>query len=283
MMKKSTKTTADKKEINKSRKRNTAAAIPSSPADNPYVDQALFLRACEYVKGLEKGAMGIGTLSEKTIHAIMKYYYAPDPIYHEQKVGSFVADIMIDGEIMEIQTRAFNSLRRKLDAFLPEHDVTIIHPIAHNKWLSWIDPGTGEISAPRKSPKTGTIYHLIPELYKLKMYLRHEHLHFIIPLIDVQETRILNGWSSDRKRGSHRNDGIPVGIYDEVRINTRQDYRILLPDSLSGEYTAKDYKRAARISDSAASTALNILFSLELVERIGKRGNAYIYRTIAQS
>ncbi|MCM1104160.1 MAG: hypothetical protein NC409_08625 [Clostridium sp.] len=245
---------------------------------NPCIDRELFLRACDYVRGLEKGAMGIGTLSEKTIHAIMKYYYAPDPAYHERKVGAFVADIMVDGEIMEIQTRAFNSLRRKLDAFLPGHDVTVIYPIAHTKWLSWIDPETGEVTKPRKSPKTGTIYHLIPELYKLKMYLQNERLHFTVPFIDVQETRILDGWSYNKKRGSHRSDGVPVGIFDEVRINTREDYRVLLPEGLPEEFTTKDYKRAAHVPAGIASTALNILFSLELVERVGKEGNAYIYR-----
>ena len=243
------------------------------------IDQALFEHACDYVKNPEKGAMGIGTLSEKTIHAILKYYYAPNPAYHEIKVGSFVADIMVDGEIMEIQTRGFHNLRRKLDAFLPEHEVTIIHPIPHTKWLSWIDPETGEASKPHKSPKTGTIFHIIPELYKLKMYLHNEHLHFTVPLIDVQETRLLNGWSHDRKRGSTRNDGMPVGIYDEIRINSREDFRILLPDGLPAQFTTKDYKKAAHISDSLASTGLNILFSLGLVRRVGKDGNAYVYES----
>lgn len=244
----------------------------------PAIDQDLFLRACEYVKNLERGAMGIGTLSEKSIHAIMKYYYAPNPAYHEQKVGSYVADILMDGEIMEIQTRAFNNLRHKLDAFLPEHEVTIIHPIAHTKWLSWIDTDTGEVSKPHKSPKTGTIYKMIPELYKIKMYLRDEHLHFMFPLIDVQETRLLNGWSKDKKRGSYRNDGIPVGIYDEIHINTRRDYLLLLPDTLPDEFTVRDLQTCAHIPQSHASTLLGILFYIEVVDRIGKNGNAFIYR-----
>lgn len=242
------------------------------------VDQELFTAACEYVKNLEKGAMGIGTLSEKTIHAIMKYYYAPNPAYHEIKVGSFVADIMVDGEIVEIQTRGFHNLRRKLDAFLPEHDVTIVHPIPHTKWLSWINPDTGEVSAPRKSPKTGSVFHIIPELYKIKMYLQNEHLHFTVPLIDVQETRLLNGWSHDRKKGSTRNDGIPMNIYDEIHINTKEDYRVLLPEGLPDTFTVKDYKKAARVSEGIASTGLNILFSLGIVERIGKQGQAYVYQ-----
>lgn len=259
-------------------KKTTVKTKSQNAPINPCIDAELFQNACEYVKNLEKGAMGIGTLSEKTIHAIMKYYYAPNPAYHEQKVASFVADIMVDGEIMEIQTRGFNQLRRKLNAFLPEHEVTIIHPIPHFKWLSWINPETGEVSKPHKSPKTGTIFHIIPELYKLKMYLHHEHLHFIIPLIDVQETRLLNGWSYDKKRGSTRNDGMPIGIYDEIHINSRKDYKVLLPDTLPEPFTVKDYKKAAHVSEGIASTGLNILFSLDLVERIGKQGNAYLYK-----
>ena len=107
-----------------------------------------------------------------------------------------------------------------------------------------------------------------------------EYIFFISTLIDVQETRLLNGWSYDKKRGSTRNDGFPVGIYDEIRINTRKDYEILLPDTLPETFTVKDYKQAAHVSESLASTGLNILFYLELVERIGKQGNAYLYKRL---
>ena len=68
---------------------------------------------------------GIGTLSEKTVHAVMKNYYAPDTDMHEIPIENFVADIYNGQEIIEIQTRAFNKMRRKLDAFLPLYPVTI--------------------------------------------------------------------------------------------------------------------------------------------------------------
>lgn len=84
---------------------------------------------------------GIGTLSEKTVHAVMKNYYAPDTDMHEIPIENFVADIYTGQEIIEIQTRAFNKMRRKLDAFLPLYPVTIVYPIPHIKWLSWIDRG----------------------------------------------------------------------------------------------------------------------------------------------
>lgn len=228
--------------------------------------------------GALQGQKGIGTLREKTIHSVLKYYYAPNPAFHEIKIGSYVADICIDGEIFEVQTRNFNTMRDKLDFFLQEHDVTIIYPVAHTKWLSWLDMETGELSKKRKSPKTGTFYQIIPELYRIKMFLANPKLHFIISLIDVEETRYLNGWSYDKKRGSTRMDGTPVDIFDEFRIDTMEDYAKLLPDALPKQFTTKDYAKYAHIPQQLASTGLNILLETNTVERIGKIRNAYVYQ-----
>lgn len=208
----------------------------------------------------------------------MKYYYAPNPDYHEVKIGPFVADICIDGELFEVQTRNFNKMREKLSYFLQEYDVTIIYPVAHTKWLSWLDMETGELSPKRKSPKTGTLYQIVPELYRIKMFINNPKLHFIISLIDVEETRYLNGWSKNKKKGSSRMDGIPVGIFDEIRIDTLSDYNKFLPDILPESFTSGDLRKAAKISQKTASTLLNILFEIQIVERIGKKGRSYLYQ-----
>lgn len=242
------------------------------------IDQKLFSEACYKMIGALQGQNGIGTLREKTIHSVLKYYYAPNPDYHEIKIGPYVADICIDGEIFEVQTRNFNTMRDKLDFFLQEHDVTIIYPVAHTKWLSWLDMDTGELSPKRKSPKTGTIYQIIPELYRIKMFIHNPKLHLIISLIDVEETRYLNGWSRDKKRGSSRMDGTPIGIYDEIRIDTLSDYMIFLPDTLSETFTSKELAKVAKIPQGKASTLLNTLLETGIIERIGKNGNSYLYQ-----
>lgn len=241
------------------------------------IDEALFSDACRRMIGSLQGQNGIGTLREKTVHSVLKYYYAPNPAYHEIKIGAYVADICIDGEIFEVQTRNFNTMRGKLGFFLQEHDVTIIYPVAHTKWLSWMDPETGELSSKRKSPKTGTIYRIIPEFYRIKMFLGNPKLHFIISLIDVEEIRYLNGWSSNKKRGSSRMDGIPVGIFDEVRIDTLSDYIQFIPDSLAEEFTSKDLAKAVKITSNSAGTLLNVLLETGVVERVGKKGNSFVY------
>lgn len=244
---------------------------------NPSVDMELFNKACSFVNEHLTTAGGIGTLSEKTIHATLKYYYAPNDRYHERKVGTYFADIMVDGEIIEIQTRNFNTLRKKLECFLMEHEVTIVYPVAHTKWLSWIDEETGEISEKRKSPKRGSIYAIMPELYKIKSFLHNPNLHFIVSLIDVEETRFLNGWSKDKKRGSVRNDGTPVNLYDEVHFDLNSRYSQFIPDNLPRQFTTKDLKTCASISQSLAQVTVNILYHVGIIDRIGKDGNAFLY------
>ncbi len=241
------------------------------------IDQKLFSEACYKMIGALQGQNGIGTLREKTIHSVLKYYYAPDCAYHEIKIGSYVADIYIDGEIFEVQTRNFNTMRNKLNYFLQKYDVTIIYPVAHTKWLLWCNMETGELTPKRKSPKTGTLYQIIPELYKIKMFINNPKLHFIISFIDVEETRYLNGWSHDKKRGSTRMDGIPVGIYDEIRIDTFADYMVFLPEALPNQFTSKDLSKAAKIPQGKAATLLNILLQTQVINRVGKSGKSYVY------
>jgi len=239
--------------------------------------QASFQLALDQTKKQIAENKGIGTLNEKSIHATLKNFYAPYAAHQEIKVGGYVADIMIGQEIIEIQTRNFNTMRKKLEAFLKHYDVTIVYPVAHTKWLSWINEETGEVTKKRKSPKTGSLYQIVPELYRIKPFLSHPKLHFILPLMAVEEYRLLNGWSHDKKRGSTRHDGVPCALIDEIYISQICDYYQFLPDELPPIFTTKDLSSIAKISSSYAVTLLNILHHLDVVKRVGKKGNAFLY------
>lgn len=242
------------------------------------IDEKRFEHAKNKVIGINRERQGIGTLSEKTVHAVLKNYYAPDTDMHEIPIENFVADIYTGSEIIEIQTRAFNNMRRKLTAFLPEYPVTIVYPIPHIKWLSWIDEETGETSPKRKSPKKGNPYQAFIELYKIRPFLKDENLKFRFDLIDMEEYRLLNGWSKDKKKGSDRYDRIPLAFVEEVCIDRREDYMQFIPYDIPEEFTAKDFAKHAKIPVRLAQTVLLILFDLEIVERIGKNGRSYLYR-----
>ena len=246
------------------------------------MDKQLFLQVCDEVIGQRQGMNGIGTLGEKTVHSVLKSYYSPDNINHEIRVGGFVADICTGNEIIEIQTRNFDKLRRKLNAFLAFAPVTIVYPIPNTKWIRWVNPQTGEISPPRKSPKKGTPYSIFPELYKIKDFLINPNLNIKIVMINLEEYKFLDGWSQDKKKGSTRCDRIPIELVNEIMISSRNDYQLLVPSLLGEEFTSKDYKKASGLPLHKAQTALNVLHFVGAVDRIGKKGNSYLYIRLNQ-
>lgn len=221
---------------------------------------------------------GIGTLQEKTVHGILKDYYAPHKEMQEIPIGRYVADIYTGEEIIEIQTANFNKMRNKLDSFLPEYPVTIVYPIPRIKWLGWIDEESGECSPLRKSPVKGNVYRAFYELYKIKPYLAHPNLRLCFPLLDVEEYRLLNGWSRDRKKGSERFDRIPVALVDEIRFDRVEDYLQLIPYELQEPFTVAEFAKTAGIRLREAQNVIHILHYLNVVERCGRRGRAYTYR-----
>ena len=240
-------------------------------------DEKLFTEACEKICGKERERKKIGTLSEKTVHAVLKNYLIPVENSHEIKCGRYVADIFFEGEITEIQTANFDKLRSKLEVFLKEYDVTIVYPIPATKWLLWINELTGEVTDKRKSPKQGSKYDCFRELYKIKYLLKEPNLHLRLILMDVEEYRLLNGWSSDGKKGSVRYDRIPISLREDIFVNKREDYSIFIPETVAEEFTSKEYKAATKLTMRNAQIALNILNYMEVIERKGKRGRSYLY------
>ena len=225
----------------------------------------------------EKEENGFGTLQEKTIHEVIKDFYCYDHGFQEQKRGRHIADIAIGDDIWEIQTRAFEKLRGKLSAFLPDYHVTVIHPIPVVKKIYWLNQETGAVTGGKCSPKKGNAYDVFRELYKIRPYLQNPNLSIHIFLMDMEEYKLLNGWSKDKKRGSSRYDRLPGNLRDIVRLESIKDYRYFLPDGLPDSFTSLDLAKCAHISRSTAQTCLLILRDLGIVELIGKRGRTHLH------
>lgn len=239
-----------------------------------------FRIACSNVIGREKTRNGIGTLGEKTLHAVLKDYFEPHKENQEIRVGKYVADIVGEDGVIEIQTRQFNKLLKKLEEFLEYCNVTVVYPVPCVKYLSWIDTETGEVTSRRKSPKKGTIYDAADELYRIKYTLDNPRFNLCICLLEIEETRYLNGWSKDKKRGSSRCDRVPTELCGEIYFRCPADYKAFVPEGLGEEYTSADFAKAAHIRRGTAQTVLNLLTYLEVVRRVGKRSNSYVYTTV---
>ena len=219
---------------------------------------------------------GIGTLGEKSIHAeLKKYFGGPDGEY-EVKIGEFIADIRRGDRIIEIQTRNFSALGRKLAPFLEQNSVTVVYPVVKTRWINWIDPATGELSKRRKSPKAGQYRDILAELASIKSYLKYPGLNFCALLIEVEEIRHLAP-GRYRKRRDAANDSIPTRILGEMWLDQPSDYIALIPDGLQDEFTVKEYAALAKVAQRPAAAAVSALCALNLLKKSGKRGRAFLY------
>lgn len=241
----------------------------------------------------------IGTLREKRLHAALKTYLCADTTCHECPVGDLlpaggkrrhmVADILTEGHILEVQTGGLFPLRDKVAWYLGHTPcrVTVVHPIAARRYLSWIDPTDGSILSRRLSPKRGRVKHIAKELYWLSDFIGDPRFSVRILLLELEEYRMADGWGRDGKRGSSRYERFPTALLGDVTLRTPTDYAAyFLPESLAipGEdgqppiFTAADYAKLTGIRGKATYSMLRILEKLDLIrETPEKQGRSRGY------
>lgn len=239
-------------------------------------DQERFLLALE--RTVSDASPSIGTQQERLLHRTLKYFFEPDETCHEIPVNGYIADIFQKqtGCIWEVQTAGFDKLRRKLEAFLPEHPVTVVLPVIRTKYLCWVSPDTGEILSRRKSPRQGRASDILPEIYRLPLVQNHPNLRFCAALLDAEEYRLQDGYSRDGKHGSHRLERSPLALQELAFLKTPADYQRLLPP-LSVPFTRKEVGKALRLSDKKAAFAVIALERGGAIRRAGQAGRSFLY------
>ena len=229
------------------------------------------------MKGRTAGADGFGTLAEKRLHAVIKKYICPNEDFHEAPMEGtrFLADIRVGDDIVEVQTGAFYPMQKKIDHYLQNTDctVTVVHPIAAVRRLSWVDPDTFEIGNARRVAGERAEA-LLPELYCLLPHLGNPRLRFRLLLLEVHDFRLKNGKRSrDGKRGSVRYERMPLALLDELNFNVPDDFRRFLPENLPPFFTVKQFSTATKIRGRDSYSAVRVLAALGLLapaEPIGK-------------
>ncbi len=243
-----------------------------------YVDHERFLRARDKIVGKSHDDKGIGTLAEKSVHGVLKHYFEPDEDYHEVAMEGYFADIYGPYGVIEIQTRSFGRLRDKLNVFLQYYPVTVVYPLAANTWVTRFNGTTGEVIARRKSPLHMTVYDAFYELYNIRESLGHEGLKVKLVFMDVEEYRLSTRSRKVGRKRTDKYDKIPLGITEIVTLECKEDYVQFVPYELSEDFTVAEFGKEAHISCEKASIVINFLCKIDVLERVGKKGRAYIYR-----
>lgn len=242
--------------------------------------QSGFLRACREEMAGARVPGGIGTLGEKTQHAVLKRFFGPEEGSREVRVGPYVADVFGPEGIVEIQTRGFDRLREKLDFFLQAAPVTVVYPVAAVKWLIKVQED-GTLGKRRKSPKQPGVCEILPEMYRVKPLLGREGLRFCVLLLEVEEYRLERAGAKVGRKRTACYERMPVRLLDAVWVRSAGDYHRLLPEGLPEAFTVKDFAGPAKLPQGKAQAALNVLRSVGAVEVVGKSGRAYLYKESA--
>lgn len=247
-----------------------------------------FLQAIEAVRtgsraGVDLGAGsnlgGVGTLREKTLHAVCKRYLEPGEDAHEQRIGQFVADAVGPDGIIEIQTGRFTALKPKLEVFLSLCTTTVVYPLPHITYISTVKPD-GSVTPLRRSPKRGSIYDACRELISIRQWLAHPNMQVRLLFIDLEEYRLCPELSTRKRRWRNRPsrlDRVPVKLERELLFQSPEDYLIFLNGAPSGAFTIKELAQSAGISHDTASMVIYLTVQIGVCIRSGRRGREYIY------
>lgn len=223
----------------------------------------------------------IGTLSEKSIHSEIKNYLEPNKEYQEVKVGNYIADIKRDNEIFEVQTQQFKNLISKLNYYIKNrYNITIVYPLIQEKYINWIDPISTEIVERRKSSYKRYIQDIFKELYWIKDYIVKEQIKLKIITLTAEEYKYLDGYGQNNKYKATKIDKVPSKIINEINIQSVNDFKIFLPDTLPKEFTSKDFQKYTRSRSKYLGSGLKILREIGVIKVVRKQGNAYVYEIL---
>ncbi len=255
-------------------------------------DKIRFERVCRDILLADREREGIGTLNEKKLHTMLKFFVCDNKEHHEIKVfsqapdeqekkrqRSYVADVLDDCDIFEIQTGHLYPLKNKIKFYLEETDynVTVVHPMAIKKWVNYMSPQDGTLLRRVISPKKEKPGDMLPELYSLIDFLGNRRLRFRALIVEAEEFRI--GAKSGR-RGSQKYERIPTQLLDIVDFNTPTDYLEYIPKGLPSPFTAAEFGKSAGYRGIDIYSSLKVLIKMGLIREDGKRGRAVTYTII---
>ncbi len=247
---------------------------------------------------------GIGTLGEKQMHAAIKRFICPDESRHEilidgsagcikkesdgengstgAKKRRFVADILDENTIYEIQTGGFSPLRQKIQWILDNttYNLMLIHPIAETKWVNFINTKSGEIEKRQKSRQKGKFTDIAPELYFLRDFIASPRFSLVILMMEAEQYK-KNIQKDGRRRPKYKKyELIPVSLLRAYIFKSVEDYGLFIPEDLPERFCVKEYSSKSGIRGIDAYSIVKTLCHIGLLEPDGNLGRAAAYKRL---
>jgi hypothetical protein len=215
-------------------------------------------------------------LGEKPLHAALKRWYAEPGDRIEVPVQGYVIDLVRDDLLIEIQTRNFSAMSRKLAALVENHPVRIVHPVAVERWIVKVGADGAETGR-RKSPKRGSVYDLFAELVSFPELVAADGFSIEVLLTQEEELRRFDGTKAWRRKGWVVEERRLIEVLEWVLIERPADLVALLPADLPDAFTTADIATALGKPRRLAQQMTYCLRRLGVIDMVEKRGNALVY------
>lgn len=192
-------------------------------------------------------------------------------------VGPYVVDILRGSEIIEIQTRHFSAVSRKVLALIEDHDLVLVTPVAVTKRIVRLSADEGEAETSRRSPKRGSVVDVFDELVSFPQLLTHPRFAVEVALISEEEVRRRDPRHGWRRGGWVVDHHRLVEVVGRVRLGSAADLARLLPAGLVAPFPTSDLATALGRPRHLAQRMAYCLAKSGVIVPVGKAGNAIRY------
>jgi len=218
----------------------------------------------------------IGVLNEKPLHAALKEWYRIDGDQVEVPLDGFVIDLVRDGSLIEIQTRGFAAMRRKLDHLLDTYTIRIVYPVAAEKWIVKLDEDGGQISR-KRSPKRGIPADVCAELVSFPTLLSHPNLSVEVALTQEEEIRRPDAKKGWRRGGFVIEERRLIDVEEIVVVDSPEALLDIVPQDLPDPFTTADVAAGLSRSRHLAQEVAYCLRESGAVEMVGRDKRGILY------
>jgi len=219
----------------------------------------------------------IGTLHESSLHSELKLWYKEPSDQLEAPVENFIIDIVRDNLLIEIQTKNFSIIKKKLETLMTNHKILLIHPIVKDKWIINVDFQSNRTISKRLSPKHNSYIDIFEEMIRIPELISNPNFTLELPLVQIEEYRRKDGNGCWRRNGWSIYDQKLVKILEKRAFYTPMDFLMLKPTSLKTPFTNMDLAYSLKKPLNLARKMSYCLRKMGIIKIAGKKGRSLIF------
>ncbi|UCD40060.1 MAG: hypothetical protein JSV87_00480 [Candidatus Bathyarchaeota archaeon] len=216
-------------------------------------------------------------MNEHSLHSEIKKWYTIPGDKTEVRIGDFIIDITRGTLLIEIQTRNFSAIKRKLSSLVKNYEVRLVHPIPERKWVVRVAE-TGDVLGRRKSPRKGRLVDVFYELVRISDLVDNENFSLEVLMIEEEEIRCNDGKGTWRRKGASIKDAKLINVNSKQLFKSRRDFLTFLPDDLVDPFTNRTLANQARVSIPLARKITYCLRKMGGITYVGKKRREMMFQ-----